>query len=282
MKEIWLDTDIGDDIDDYLALESLLRREDVRIIGISTVFKNTPLRAAMVRYILSLVDQDIPVYEGSSFPLKGLTPQRPHEVFNQWGEELTSLIEERKDIGEIILDALKKHKDASLLAIGPLTNIGKAILIDKEDILKNHSLYFMGGEYQKERPEWNLECDVEAFSLVASSKMKTFAIGLEETEKTILNAKEEAILMTPFDALSEYRTKCIARFKKATNWTITPHDVLVVYALLNEDKVVFQPAKVEVKIEKERGNCRVFEEESSRFSYLKEFSLSSFKNFLLS
>lgn len=140
----------------------------------------------------------------------------------------------------------------------------------------------MGGEYQKERPEWNLECDVEAFSLVASSKMKTFAIGLEKTEKTILNVKEEAILMTPFDALSEYRTKCIARFKKDTNWTITPHDVLAVYALLNEDKVVFQPAKVEVKIEKERGNCRVFEEESSRFSYLKEFSLSSFKNFLLS
>ena len=52
--KIWLDTDLGDDIDDTLVLKALLTNKDIEILGISTIFKNAPLKAKMVKYIVSL------------------------------------------------------------------------------------------------------------------------------------------------------------------------------------------------------------------------------------
>ena len=62
-KYVVLDTDIGDDIDDALALLLLLRMEGVELLGVTTVFANTPLRARLAKRILHLAGRtDIPVY----------------------------------------------------------------------------------------------------------------------------------------------------------------------------------------------------------------------------
>ena len=49
---ILLDTDIGDDIDDALALALALRLPDVELVGVTTVFRDTQARARMTRYLL--------------------------------------------------------------------------------------------------------------------------------------------------------------------------------------------------------------------------------------
>ena len=38
--KIWLDTDIGGDIDDALALLLSVAEKDVELVGVSTVFEN--------------------------------------------------------------------------------------------------------------------------------------------------------------------------------------------------------------------------------------------------
>ena len=39
--KIWLDTDIGGDIDDALALLLAMASKEVELVGVSTVFENT-------------------------------------------------------------------------------------------------------------------------------------------------------------------------------------------------------------------------------------------------
>ena len=70
MKYI-IDTDIGDDIDDAFAL--LLAMEmRLDIIGITTVFKNTPERAKIAKKLTSLYKngyENVPIYAGYGNPI---------------------------------------------------------------------------------------------------------------------------------------------------------------------------------------------------------------------
>lgn len=252
---IWLDTDIGDDIDDTLVLEEILWNPALELVGISTVFKNTPLRAEFATRMLRAAGRDdVPVLTGSPAPIRGLTPVRPHETFSQWDlEEKTPdpgiYEEEAKDphlVPRRILEEARKDPLA-ILAIAPLTNIARTIREDKEGILKGSRLFLMGGEYREHRPEWNLECDVEAFRTVLSSGLDVHAVGLELTEKSTLSpAEEELLARTGGDPLGDFRREAVRRFKRSTGWPITPHDALALYMLLKEKELSFLPVRHEV------------------------------------
>ena len=68
-QKIWLDTDIGDDIDDAYAL-TLLLAKGADLIGVSTVYRNARQRAKIAAKMLALWGKHIPVYEGESYPEK--------------------------------------------------------------------------------------------------------------------------------------------------------------------------------------------------------------------
>jgi hypothetical protein len=62
---VLLDTDIGDDIDDAFALALVLQSPELKLLGVSTTWGDTPLRARLVRRMLKEADRpDIPVAEG--------------------------------------------------------------------------------------------------------------------------------------------------------------------------------------------------------------------------
>ena len=65
MKEnkikILLDTDVGDDIDDALAIALGLSSEEVEFVGITTVFKNTNDRARIAKQLVKNNPYKIPV-----------------------------------------------------------------------------------------------------------------------------------------------------------------------------------------------------------------------------
>jgi len=50
---IVLDTDIGDDIDDALALALVLHSPEINVQGVTTVFGDTQKRAQLARHIRS-------------------------------------------------------------------------------------------------------------------------------------------------------------------------------------------------------------------------------------
>ena len=290
---IWLDTDIGDDIDDTLVLEEILRNPALELVGVSTVFKNTPLRAEFARRMLRAAGrEDVPVLAGSPTPIRGLTPVRPHETFSQWDlEEKTPdpgiYGEQAKDPHLVPRRILEEARKAPLvlLAIAPLTNIARTILEDKEGVLRNSRLFLMGGEYREHRPEWNLECDVEAFRILLSSGLDVHAVGLELTEKSTLSPAEEELLgRTGEDALADFRREAVRRFQRSTGWPITPHDALALYMLLKEEKLSFLPVRHEVEEGTIDGQVRGWLKEGKEvpgIKFLASIDMEDLRRFVL-
>ena len=62
--KILLDTDVGDDIDDALAIALGLSSKEVEFVGITTVFKNTNDRARIAKQLVKNNPYNIPVYAG--------------------------------------------------------------------------------------------------------------------------------------------------------------------------------------------------------------------------
>src|ERR1700730_13442692 len=63
--KVVFDTDIGDDIDDAYALGFLLRSPEVQVLGVTTAFQDTHLRARLVtRFLKAAGRSEVPVYEG--------------------------------------------------------------------------------------------------------------------------------------------------------------------------------------------------------------------------
>ena len=71
MIKVWIDTDVGGDIDDALALLLAMSSQQLEIIGVSTVYENTLARAKIAKTLLSLGGKEgVPVYVGEGTPLK--------------------------------------------------------------------------------------------------------------------------------------------------------------------------------------------------------------------
>ena len=52
MREIILDTDIGSDIDDAFALVLAARCKQIKLLGVTTLYRNADLRARLARLLL--------------------------------------------------------------------------------------------------------------------------------------------------------------------------------------------------------------------------------------
>lgn len=67
-----IDTDIGDDIDDALALALAVHSPEIALVGVTTVYQCAALRARLVRHLLSAYGRaDVPVVAGVDRPLLG-------------------------------------------------------------------------------------------------------------------------------------------------------------------------------------------------------------------
>lgn len=66
MERIILDTDIGTDVDDVMAVALAAISPELKVEGITTVYGDVELRARMVVKVLKMLGrQDIPVFAGS-------------------------------------------------------------------------------------------------------------------------------------------------------------------------------------------------------------------------
>ena len=71
-RPVVLDTDIGSDVDDILALVLLARSPELRLVGVTTVYGDTTLRARMTRHVLDLLQlSDVPIGIGARETLTG-------------------------------------------------------------------------------------------------------------------------------------------------------------------------------------------------------------------
>lgn len=197
MRRFLLDTDIGDDIDDALALVVALK-ENIDLLAVTTVFKNTKERALIAKKIISFFDKKIPVYAGYGATLSGNV--RTDERLCQYTEDLYCGKydydgDEEQAIDMIIENAQKYKSDFFVLAIGPLTNIAKSILKNPSAMEQIGGIIMMGGEYKHQYVEWNILCDKEASKTVFESRIPIIAFGHELTSLLRLDDSQNNQLM---------------------------------------------------------------------------------------
>lgn len=125
MTKLLLDTDIGTDVDDAVALAYLLAHPDCELLGITTVTGEAEKRASLASVLCNAAGMDIPIYPGADHPMQGEQRQKiaqQAEVLPRWSHETDFPMNQAVDF---LADSIRSHpNEITLLTIGPLTNIG--------------------------------------------------------------------------------------------------------------------------------------------------------------
>ena len=257
MTKILLDTDIGTDVDDAVALAYLLSHPDCELLGITTVTGEALKRASLASVLCKAAHKDVPIYPGAEHPMQGkqrqpiaqqaaVLPNWPHKKnfpLNQAVDFLANTI--RTYPGEVIL-----------LTIGPLTNAGMLFSTypDVAELLR--ALVMMGGSFGEdstnERVEWNIVGDPLASQITYKAPVRMHrSLGLNVTRQMMMSAEEvrkrfTAPLLRPVMEMAEI---WFAQFYPY----ITFHDPLSASAIFAPELCSFHQGTVTVDNEDKPG-----------------------------
>ncbi|HOK44331.1 MAG TPA: nucleoside hydrolase [Bryobacteraceae bacterium] len=189
-----LDTDIGDDIDDALALAFALRSPELDVRAVITVFQNREGRADLAWRILKRYGRTgILIGMGAEKPL--LAPPRTGPVLQTQfptPDERMPDSQRRNGIQLLIDTCLKSPGKVTVVAYGPLTNIALALRAEPRIKDKIEHLVVMNGRFFSPGTEYNTTCDPEAAAIVFDSGIPITAVGLDVTMQCELEPADMA------------------------------------------------------------------------------------------
>ena len=208
-QKVIIDTDIGDDVDDAFALALAVRSPELQVLGITTTFGETDVRAKIVDRFLGEVGQsDLPVMAGKA---AGKTPmsQRRYADSGHFAKGAHG------DAAEFILQQIGKYPgEITLIAIGPLMNVGEVIDRDAAAFRKLKRVVIMGGsvrrgygdfgynEHFPPSPEWNILNDVKSAQKLFASGVPLYVMPLDSTQLKLDEVKR-AFLFTRGTAVTD-------------------------------------------------------------------------------
>ncbi|MFN8662122.1 MAG: nucleoside hydrolase [Thermomicrobiales bacterium] len=247
-----LDTDIGSDVDDLLALTLLARAPEVHLVGVTTVYGNTLLRARIARWTCDRLDRpDVAVVPGLGETLGGREIWWPgHEGVGLADLEDAPVSEGLDAVGYLCQTAREHAGNLDLIAIGPLTNVAAALREDPAFASNLHHLYIMGGAFWPERAEHNFKCDPEAADLVMRSGIPMSVAGLDVTKRVWVTEADLVSLEGSEHALGAVLADQVRRWWAASGRTQdNPHDALA--ALMPFRPELFRFERCDVTVETE-------------------------------
>jgi purine nucleosidase len=195
---VWVDTDIGDDIDDAFALGLILRSPELHVLGISTAFGDTETRARLVdRFLAATSAQAIPVTAGVHTETDNVMTQKAY------AERFPARV--HPDGATALLAEIKRHPgEITLIAIGPLFNVGAAIDRDPETFRKLRRVVMMGGSIDRgydgangqrrpAEPEWNIDRDPKDAVKLLAAGVPIFMMPLDSTQIHLGTADRDSL-----------------------------------------------------------------------------------------
>lgn len=222
--KLLIDTDIGDDIDDALALGYALAK-GYDIIGITTVYREAGKRASIAKKMLDYAGRtDIPVYRGHDRVLstEALTIGRLHYR----ADEIPEPTNDPDEAVTFIADCAERYgEELCLCAIGPQTNVALAWQRYPEKMKKVGLLAIMGGCFTTHHNEWNIACDPTAARVVAESSMKIFYVPWNITRDICIGrANYDYILDYSENDLAGYLAHLVRQWSGRNNYIPLLHD----------------------------------------------------------
>ena len=197
-EKIIIDTDIGDDIDDAFAVALALKSPELQILGITTEFGETGIRANLLDRMLEEAGRpDIPVAVGIHTDAKTSLSQRAYADHGNFQRRL------HEPAVEFILNQIQLFPgEITLVGIGPLVNVGALIDRDPETFRKLKRVVIMGGSIDRgygdpyapptpPQPEWNIMNDVPAAQKLFASGVPLYVMPLDSTQLKLDEVRRE-------------------------------------------------------------------------------------------
>jgi len=200
-QKVIVDMDIGDDIDDAFALGLLLQSPEIDIVGITTAWGDTALRAQLLeRMLRETGHSSIPVAQG--IRTTGIPQPFTQARYAQRGQ-----LPAKIDAVDFMLDQIKRQPgEITLLALGPLTNVGAAIQRDAATFGKLKQVAMMGGsvrsgyrksQYVPSRPadkEYNIVSDIAGAQKLFTSGVPIVMMPVDSTQIRLDEVERNALL----------------------------------------------------------------------------------------
>jgi purine nucleosidase len=267
-RPILLDTDLGSDVDDAIALALLLRCPELRLVAVTTVGGDVAGRARAAARLLGLDGRtEVDVCAGAREALV----RRERFVWREIETEGYPPGADARCTGEPaaerIVRAARETPGLELVAIGPLTNLAHALALDPELPRRVARLHVMGGHIRRVaigdrvcEPgiDYNLCSDPEASAMVLGAGFTTRLVTADVTLETWLRESDLPRLAA---APSPATRALVPLIRLWTPWqrkifadelggTLAPdnvaflHDPLTVLSLVDERALRFERLRI--------------------------------------
>ncbi len=207
-RKVILDVDTGSD--DACAIMLAYLRKEIDLLAVCTVKGNQPIKNTTENTlrIRDLLNADFPVYKGcaDSFVSSLIEPRLERaknvDAYDEKGNRLHihsdyfDLPESKRTVEEMpapifYVDYLRKTKEpVTLVAVGPLTNLAVALMIDPEIVKNIEEIVIMGGAHHITNvsiaAEFNIYDDPEAAQRVLHCGAKITMVPLDATHSAYI------------------------------------------------------------------------------------------------
>jgi purine nucleosidase len=261
---IILDTDLGDSIDDAMALAFALRSPELDVRAVTTVIDDVESKTRLAWKMLGIFNRrDIALAMGATEPLLDPVMATSSKEFDLLTRNDTIPDSARRRAVDLIVDTLlQSRQKITVVAIGPLTNIALALKADPR--IKNNieRIVIMGGAYFTNDAEYNFKRDRTAAEIVFLSGVPITAVGLDVTSQGKLREKDLDQLRLATDPTGQFIVRLLDLAEEETHEAHpTLHDPLAIAAIFRPDLVDFQPGSVDIPLS--GGGQAVFRPEAA-------------------
>lgn len=258
--EILYDCDPGHD--DAIALVMAHRSPDIDMSAVTTVCGNATLDRthANTLRILKLIGSDAPVYRGCESPLARElilgTADGPSGLDGSpYLPEPGEILPTEHAVDFMARRLNEATEPLTLVATGPLTNIGMLLLKHPEVAPKIGKLIAMGGAFWRRDEtitptEFNIFCDPEAAQIVFDADIEVTMVGLDVTMKVLVEEPQFATLATIDTDLARVVYDWLKFYEKLHRGQMgiggALHDPLALALVIDPTLVTTRPAHVVV------------------------------------
>jgi purine nucleosidase len=251
---VLIDTDIGDDIDDALALALILRSPEIDLLGITTVFGDVQRRARLAQHLLHVYGcNNVSIAAGVQ------TPLQPHH--RPSGVPQAALVDKRVVLPairtlsgpEFIIETASAYRGRlTLLCLGPLTNVATALRIQPDLFMAIKEIIMVGGTSRFPFPEWNVRSDARAAQIVLGAGIPVKLLGWNITTRCQLRECDLQRLHQTDSPETQFLIQLLGIWKRhRPRWQpVLPfiHDPLTVVALCRSGLFEFEEMTARVFI----------------------------------
>jgi len=268
-RRVILDTDIGTNPDDCLALALVLASHELELVALTTVYGDVAVRARIALKLLRLrgIHGDLPVAMGADRPL---LRQRPVYWAGHEGQGLLEPADEalppsKQHAVDLIVDTVMAHpREITLVAIGPLTNVALAFQREPHLAANLAELVVMGGVVGRAHAlhlpraasperglpwtEHNFRSDPEAAQVALSAGAPVTIVPLDVTTQVCIRAHDLELIRAAGDAYHQALAGQVSLYPPFAQrgWGYL-HDPLAVAALIDPSLVTTESLRAVVE-----------------------------------